>query len=84
MRLQVAWEDAASKAFDRLPGDVQERICVALARLALESRGNVRQLQGTRGKEWRLRVGEYRVRFALHRSFILVLDVFARGAGYRS
>lgn len=82
MRREVAWEATAAKQFDALPEPVRERILSALAVLAIESRGDVRPLQGHEGM-FRLRVGEYRVLFVRVGDALVVQRVAPRGSAYR-
>ncbi|HEX2999944.1 MAG TPA: hypothetical protein VHR86_06890 [Armatimonadota bacterium] len=82
---QIVWEHPAAKEFDHLPWYVQESVHTALARFAAYGLGDVRALEGMHGPEYRLRVGEYRVRFALPSgsNILLVLHVRARGSAYK-
>lgn len=60
-----------------------ERIVRAVARFADTGYGDVRKLEGT-DREYRLRVGEWRVRFDLtDDNAMLVLRVLPRGGAYR-
>ena len=43
----------------------------------------IRPLEGTDPKKFRLRVGEYRAVYAVVGSEVKVIEVFARGRGYR-
>jgi mRNA interferase RelE/StbE len=63
---------------------VRERIYEALDRLVADPpAGDVVRLTGS--EEWRLRVGEWRVRFGLDREArtVVVLRVLPRGRAYR-
>jgi len=68
----------------RLDPTLRRRVIEALDRLVAEPpRGDVRKLQG-RDDEWRLRVGEWRVRFTRDDVGIpYVLAIEARGRAYR-
>jgi mRNA interferase RelE/StbE len=61
------------------------RVVRAIDRFAETERGDVRKLQGYEPPQWRLRVGQYRVRFVfLHATqTIEVLHVLPRGRAYR-
>lgn len=75
----------ARRDFKRLDPPVQRRIVAALDRLAdIPPRGDVVKLSGT-DDEWRLRVGDWRVRFTRDRQrrVIQVLRVLPRGRAYR-
>lgn len=63
---------------------IRERILAALERLAETGRGDVVKIQG-RDPEWRLRVGDYRVRptFEFQTQTIRVLRVRHRREAYR-
>jgi mRNA interferase RelE/StbE len=81
---QVEWTDEAKKALRKL-GDkaVARRVAEAVTRFADSGHGDVKKLQGERG--YRLRVGDYRVRFdkLADRLVILVFDVAPRREVYR-
>ncbi len=85
MRLQVIWTHSAAKEFDDLPAGVRSRVDEAIYELAMLWHGDVKRLQGLRGTEYRLRVGEYRVRFALPdgTSEMVLLHVRPRGSAYK-
>lgn len=99
------WEltHRAAKDLQRLDSPVRKRIVTALDRLVDELAegsplSNVRRLAGTDLEEWRLRVGDYRVRFQLaFREFpvegqpgasevglVVVVKVAHRSDAYRS
>ncbi len=74
----------AKRDFKRLDPLAQRRVLVALDRLIGEPpAGDVVRLAGT--EEWRLRVGDWRVRFERDRGerIIYVLRVLPRGKAYR-
>ena len=56
-----------------------------MRRLAETNQGDVTRLQGVTPPEWRLRIGDWRVRFAYDfgAQTITVLRVFPRGRAYR-
>jgi mRNA interferase RelE/StbE len=75
----------ARRDFRRLDRPVQRRITQALDRLVDDPpRGDVRKLAGSED-EWRLRVGDWRVRFSRDPSGrrVEVLRVLPRGRAYR-
>jgi mRNA interferase RelE/StbE len=63
---------------------VATHILDALARLADTSQGDVTRLQGV-SDEWRLRVGDWRVRFRYDHTArtLVVLRILPRGQAYR-
>ena len=75
---------AARRDLRSLPGNVSRRIGDALERMAESGQGDVAKMQG-RDREWRLRVGDYRVRltFEFQTQTIRVLRVRHRREAYR-
>jgi len=69
---RVEFTDAAERSFDALDGAVRSRISRALSRLAEAPRqsANVKALTGG---DYRLRVGDWRVIYALHDDVLMVL-----------
>ncbi len=80
----IVWSSAAIADIRRLDRQIQERVRQALYRLADNGQGDVRRLQGI-DDEWRLRVGDWRVRFRFDSDEgpIQVLRVLPRGRAYR-
>jgi mRNA interferase RelE/StbE len=74
----------AERDFKRLDRTVQRRVIDALDRLVAGDRpqGDIRKIGDT---EWRLRVGEWRVRFERDNDAlaIVVLRILPRGRAYR-
>ena len=62
---------------------VAERVRRAVERFAETAAGNVTKLQGIDPPEYRLRVGDWRVRFGLDREIVRVLRVRNRREAYR-
>lgn len=83
----IEWSSAARKDLHSLDGPVRERIRKAVHRLAETGHGDVKKLQGVEN-EWRLRVGDWRVRFAINSSgkivILFVLRVLPRGSAYHA
>ncbi len=81
---RIEFTPSAHKDLRRLDRQVQQRIVDALDRLAAGERlsGDVRRLAGS--TEYRLRVGDWRVRFELDgdRLLITVVRVLPRGRAY--
>jgi len=72
----------ARRDFKRLDPQVRRRIVDALDRFVTDPRaGDIRKLSTS---QWRLRVGEWRVRFSFdeERRVIVVLRVLPRGRAY--
>lgn len=67
---------AAAKDLDALPPPAREQVVEALARFAVEGRGDVKRLTGRDG--FRLRVGAYRVLFTQDMTTILAVYIGRR------
>jgi mRNA-degrading endonuclease RelE of RelBE toxin-antitoxin system len=74
----------ARRDLRRLDHQTAARVKAALERLAATGTGDVVRLKGP-DPEWRLRVGEWRVRLVLHYDTqqVEVLRVLPRGRAYR-
>lgn len=74
----------AEREMRRLSIPVRRRIFEALDRYVAEHHGNVRKLQG-KDNEWRLRVGDWRVRYRpdFRTGVIVVLTVRHRSQAYQ-
>ncbi len=76
---------AAQRDLRRLDPQVRRRVIDALAGLSVQpARGDIRRLAAS-GEEWRLRVGDWRVRFTREHATntVHVLRVLPRGRAYR-
>lgn len=84
MKWEIALTAAARRDLRGLPANVSRRVGAALERLADTGHGDVAKLQG-HDQEWRLRVGDYRVRltFDSQARDIRVLRVLHRREAYR-
>ena len=83
MSRRVSWTPRALKdagALDEVP---LARVRAALERLATTGHGDVVKLRGMDPPEYRLRVGDYRVRLRLRADVLEVLHVLPRGKSYR-
>jgi mRNA interferase RelE/StbE len=85
MSLHVEWTPAAERDLRRLDRRTQTRIRLRVTRFATMGEGDVRRLRGYE-REWRLRVGQWRVRFTLSPDLqtLIVLRVLPRGQAYRT
>ena len=81
---RVVVDDRARKDLRRIDAQARERILSAIARLAAgaELAGDVKRLRGS--NEYRLRVGDWRVRFERHdrQLKIIVVRVLPRSRAY--
>ena len=84
MNWKIEWTDRALNEAERLDAAVRARVIRAIERLADTGRGDVKRLSGGR-REWRLRVGDWRVRFLFDRPThtITILRILPRGRAYR-
>ena len=81
---QVRWRNRAEDDLDALPRQVRQRVVTAIDRLAETGQGQGWKLQG-QPAEWRLRVGDWRIRFVFDypNRTIEVLRVLHRREAYR-
>lgn len=79
----VEWTGQALTDMAALDKPVQLRVQQAVERLAATGGGNVVRLQGVSPVEYRLRVGDWRVRFAQDAETIQILRVKHRREAYR-
>jgi len=77
------------KALDSMQPDDRARVKRSLRMLASDpftprSGADIKRLRGTSGRQdlFRLRIGRFRVVYAIVRREVLVTDLFERGAGY--
>lgn len=80
---EVEWTETALDHMMALDKGIVRRIRQAVERFADTGAGNVKRLQGIDPPEYRLRVGDYRVRFHLDGETIRVLRVRNRREAYR-
>lgn len=76
----------AAKDVNDLPRNERDRIIRKVKEFAETGRGDVKKLQG-HSNEFRLRVGDWRVRFSVdnlgHLIILTVLRVLPRGSAYK-
>ncbi len=83
---QVEIVPAACRDIKRLDRQIQVRIIEALEGLRAEpAQGDIKRLSGIQRPEWRLRVGDWRIRFERDNDarIVRVLRVLPRGRAYR-
>ncbi|MGH2917077.1 MAG: type II toxin-antitoxin system RelE family toxin [Solirubrobacteraceae bacterium] len=83
-RLKIT--NPAARDIKRLDKPVQQRILAALPGLQSDPpAGDVKRLTGHKPPQWRLRVGDYRIRFNRDHDTrtVLILRVLPRGRAYR-
>ncbi len=84
MSRKVEWTRSAAADVERLNRTMQQRVRQAVYRMVELGYGDVKRLQG-RADEWRLRVGQWRVRFTRDQASgaVRILRVLPRGGAYR-
>lgn len=84
MTWRVVWTRRAQRDLNHLDRTIADRIGRAISRLAETEQGDVKRLRGYEG-EWRLRVGDWRVRLTFNYATdsIEVLRILPRGSSYR-
>jgi mRNA interferase RelE/StbE len=84
MNTRLVWTERSVDDLKNLDVKTRDRILRAVERLAATGQGDVRRLEGPE-REWRLRVGDWRVRFThdFDQQTVTVLRVLPRGRAYR-
>jgi mRNA interferase RelE/StbE len=80
---RVLWSETALKGLAKLDKESVRRINQAVERLAQTNVGDVKKLQAIDPPEYRLRVGNYRVRFYQDDETIRILRIRNRREAYR-
>ena len=83
MGKQVIWNEQAKAQLRAIDQATALRILRALAHYLENGEGDVKRLQGIEPPEFRLRVGDYRVRFHDHGDAIRITAVKHRRQAYR-
>lgn len=79
----IAWRDQAKAQLRTIDQPIALRILHALAHLAATGEGDVKRLQNIDPPEFRLRVGDYRVRFYDDGQTLYITAVKHRRDAYR-
>ena len=79
----VEWTEPALEDMAALDKGIARRVKLAVESFAETRAGNVKKLQGIEPPEYRLRVGDWRVRFHQDDAIIRVLRVLNRREAYR-
>jgi mRNA-degrading endonuclease RelE of RelBE toxin-antitoxin system len=82
-RRKIAWRDQARDQLRAIDQPTALRILRALAHFAATSEGDVKRLQNIEPPEFRLRVGDYRLRFHDDGQTLYVTAVKHRREAYR-
>jgi mRNA interferase RelE/StbE len=85
MTWRVELTPSAQRDLRRLDPPIAKRILEALSRFATTGRGNIQRITAEFPDQWRLRVGDWRVRFRrdYEHQIIIVLQIRPRGEAYR-
>lgn len=83
MAKKIEWTEAARAEVRRIDRESAMRILEGLARFLLTEEGDVKLLKGSDPKEYRLRVGDYRIRFQDLADTLQILSVQHRREAYR-
>ena len=80
---EVEWTETALEDMAALDKGIARRVKQAVERFADTGAGSVKRLQGIDPPEYRLRIGDYRVRFHMNDETVRVLRVRNRREAYR-
>jgi mRNA-degrading endonuclease RelE of RelBE toxin-antitoxin system len=83
MPKQIIWNDKAKAELRSIDQPTAMRILFALARFCSTCEGDVKRLQGIEPPEFRLRVGDYRVRFHDSGDALKITGIKHRREAYR-
>ena len=83
MAKRIAWSNQAKLDVRGIEQQTAMRILHGLARFLATDQGDVKRLQDVEPPEYRLRVGDYRIRFYDHGDTIEILAVKNRREAYR-
>lgn len=80
----VSWTSPAVRDMRRLDRTVAQQVRTDVQRLAQIEQGDVKQLTGVKPRQWRLRSGDWRVRFIYQSEarMLVILRVLPRGRAY--
>jgi len=81
--MEVEWTEPSLADLTSLDRGIARRVREAVERFAEAGSGDVKRLQGIDPPEFRLRVGDYRVRFQLDAGTVRILHVRHRREAYR-
>ena len=88
MSFRVTLSETAVRQLRKLAKGERDRIARALRVLEEDPfrarpKADIRILEGTEPKKYRLRIGDYRAVYAVVGSEVKIVEVFTRGRGYR-
>ena len=80
---EIEWAETALQDMAALDKSIARRVKQAVERFGDTGAGSVKRLQGIDPPEYRLRVGDYRVRFQQQGETVRILRVRNRREAYR-
>ncbi len=88
MTFRILLSETAVRQLRKLPPDARKRIANALRvreedPFRARSKADIRILEGTEPRKYRIRVGDYRAVDSVAGKEVRVIEVFVRGRGYR-
>lgn len=85
MDLAIVLSRRARRELNRLAPEVARRVVQAVERLAQTGQGDMTRLTDVKRAEYRLRIGDWRVRYTLDPAagVLTVLRILPRGEAYR-
>jgi mRNA-degrading endonuclease RelE of RelBE toxin-antitoxin system len=83
MPKKILWTDRAKHDLRAIDREIALDILHGLARFVSTEIGDIKRLRDVEPPEFRLRVGDYRIRFSSHNDAIEILTVQHRSEAYR-
>ncbi len=88
MSFRVTLSETATRQLRKLPPNPRSRIVRGLRVLEDDPfrprpKADIRPIEGTEPKKYRIRIGDYRAVYAIVGREVKIIEVFARGRGYR-
>jgi len=90
MRYKVRLHREVAKTLERMSPQLRSRIVRGIRALEADpyqprAGADIARLMGTKGREdlFRLRIGDYRVIYAVVEGIVYITDIFHRGKGYK-
>lgn len=83
MARSIDWSRQAQSDIKKLPKQEADRVRRAVQRIAIAGQGNIVQLKGFAVPHYRLRVGDWRVRYRIEDDKIQIVRVLHRREAYR-
>ena len=80
---EIEWSEESLDDLAALEKGMARRIKTAIERFAETGSGNVKKLRGIDPPEFRLRIGDFRVRFQRQADTLLILRILNRKEAYR-